>query len=204
MNLVEDGHAQFSTPPTISSIGNYRLTFDASGVGEIFDREVSVIEYRSQIFVEAKAEGFALSEQIGKTHIEVVKATPLADLRFSEYLRGYPKVCAALAHQIELLSDITGCQEVGLRLVVVNSPMCPAMHVDRVPLRFVWTVYGSGTEFASTGDALETSPLITVQANRCSLLILKGTDWGDGDEYAAKHRSPSGCGNRVVITLDPL
>ena len=191
--------------PISSSVSsNYRLTADASGVGAIFDQQISVVEYRSDLFVEAEVEGFALSQHVGRKIIGVVNATPLIDGEITCLFEGYPRVCAALAHQIELLSDITECHEVGIRLVVASSPMCPAMHVDRVPLRFVWNIYGSATEFASTGDAFETSPLITAQANRCSLLILKGTGWGDGDEYAAKHRSPSDCGNRVVITLDPL
>lgn len=206
MNHMEVGREPNSNVLPISSSvsSNYRLTADASGVGAIFDQQISVVEYRSDLFAEAELEGFALSQHVGRKIIGVVNATPLIDGEITCLFEGYPRVCAALAHQIELLSDITECHEVGIRLVVASSPMCPAFHVDRVSLRFVWNVYGAETEFLSTAESCDAASAKVVQANPCSLLILKGTGWGDGDEYAAKHRSPSGCGNRVVITLDPL
>lgn len=206
MKHVDIGRESNPNLSTISSVvcSNYRLTFDVSGVAAIFDQQISIVEYRSELFVEAELEGFALSKNTGRKVTAVVNAAPLIDGEINSLFEGYPKVCAALAHQIEILSDITGCDEVGIRLVVASSPMCPAIHVDRVPLRLVWNVYGAGTEFILTAVSRDATSQTVAQANPCSLLILKGTAWGDGEEYAAKHRSPDDFGVRVVISLDPL
>jgi hypothetical protein len=117
----------------------------------------------------------------------------------------------------EALADLVGARTVGVRLAVLESAMCPRMHVDRVPLRLVITYAGHGTEYlnepldaAVGGSPIEsrlTSPFAFVEsAAPADVLLLKGEAWHGNRGRGAVHRSPdaSRFERRLVLTLDPL
>lgn len=114
----------------------------------------------------------------------------------------------------EIMVDLLGCDEIGLRLASVRHAMCPGWHVDQVGLRLVCTYHGPGTEWlvdqVVERDPLETDRLRDAeqeQARAGDVVLLKGSGWQGNHELGAIHRSPDpvgGAGLRTLVTLDPL
>jgi hypothetical protein len=115
----------------------------------------------------------------------------------------------------DMLTCLLDCKEVGLRLVVLNQPMCPKFHVDNIPVRLVTTYLGPGTEWVPNEWADSAKPgLVSTstsnensiqQLNPFDVALLKGSAWGE-NHTAAIHRS---CGLkddqwRVLLTMDPI
>ncbi len=190
---------------TIEKFQNYRRASDPLSVAAIFEAKVSIVEYRSELFSRARNEGLEMADWSGKTFKCVLDVNDSVDNQLREFLDGYPAARAALNHQIELLRDITGCRQVGLRFAVLSAPMCPAMHTDKVLVRFVWTVCGESTEFLAKGhDRCHGRFSEPIRGQTGSLIILKGTRWSINEQDAAWHRSPPVNDVRVVFTLDSL
>jgi hypothetical protein len=114
---------------------------------------------------------------------------------------GRDELCADVAFWMEVLAELTGVNRIGVRLVRLDAPMCPSMHVDKVTLRVVSTYAGAGTEWMSAGSL-----------RRCregDVVLLKGERWPGNEGRGAVHRSPpleagARAGARVLLTLDPL
>ncbi len=139
-------------------------------------------------------------------------------------LQGFPLLAEDVERCVELLSDLTGCEQVGVRIARLQEAMCPRFHVDRVTLRAVCTYEGRGTEFAADdgvdrrrlghsagGVADEDSGLLRCAdavhvAPAGDLLFLKGEAWPGNVGCGAVHRSPGAdaASPRLVMTLDPL
>ncbi len=139
-------------------------------------------------------------------------------------LQGFPLLAEDVERCVELLSDLTGCEQVGVRIARLQEAMCPRFHVDRVTLRAVCTYEGQGTEFAAEdgvdrrrlghlagGEADEDSGLLRCAdavhvAPAGDLLFLKGEAWPGNVGHGAVHRSPGADATcpRLVMTLDPL
>jgi len=139
-------------------------------------------------------------------------------------LDGFPHLVADVQLWAEVLVELTGCKSVGLRIAVMQSPMCPRLHVDLVTLRLVVTYLGPGTEFVSNhqvdrnqlghkaGDrtdeesGLLLAPGCVQRAGRFDVVLLKGEAWPENKGFGAVHRSPPmhGASPRLVMTLDPL
>lgn len=47
----------------------------------------------------------------------------------------------------EIVCELMGCSEVGLRFACVGRAMCPGRHIDRTSIRLVCTYQGPGTEW---------------------------------------------------------
>ena len=148
-----------------------------------------------------------------------VGATGLAD-----GLAEFPHLAEDIRFWSEVLVELTGCRRVGLRLAVMDAPMCPRLHVDRVTLRLVITYVGPGTEFVSShqversqlghrsGHRVDDESSVLLEpgciqgAKTFDVVLLKGEAWPDNEGAGAVHRSPpmAGPGARLVMTLDPL
>jgi hypothetical protein len=124
----------------------------------------------------------------------------------------------------ELYSDLIGCNEIALRLEVLDKAMCPRFHVDRTGIRLVCTYHGQGTEWINDewvdGDKLELSSLGF--ADRASSLLdertrveatgsfditlLKGSLWQGNSQRGAIHRSPAVAAgqSRVLLVMDAV
>jgi hypothetical protein len=126
---------------------------------------------------------------------------------------------------VELLSDITGAERVGVRLARLIAPMCPRFHVDPVFVRLVATYAGPGAEWidepdvdrrflghAAQGKRDEESGLMRPGAAVCRMQpgdvgLLKGKGFPGNERRGAVHRSPPGTSEdtpRLLLTLDPL
>ena len=121
-----------------------------------------------------------------------------------------------IAHASEMLTELLGCEQVGIRLETLTAPMCPRFHVDHVPCRLLITLSGAGTEWIRYSDVdwsvfadLETivpplQPHKEIQyLPTGNWSLLKGGAWKSGFKGVV-HRSPHGNGERLLLSLDPI
>ncbi len=115
---------------------------------------------------------------------------------------------------VELLRELLGCESCGVRIKVLEGPMCPRFHVDKVPCRMLMTYAGPGTEWIANhevdADGFETGdPDPTVSGAHVQQLpagvwsLLKGGNWHDSFGGVV-HRSPSKGDRRLLVSLDPI
>ncbi len=124
----------------------------------------------------------------------------------------------------ELYSDLMGCNEIALRLEVLDKAMCPRFHVDRTGIRLVCTYHGQGTEWINDEwvdrDKLELSSLgfadrvsglfderTRVEATApFDITLLKGSLWQGNSQRGAIHRSPAVAAgqSRVLLVMDAV
>lgn len=128
--------------------------------------------------------------------------------------------------QLVELGEMFAClfdqERIGWRMQVLDQPMCPRFHVDRVPCRLAATFAGPGTEWLTheqvdrnflgprhpEEEALEGrlyqqgTQIQRLQAGDVGLL--KGSLWEGNEERGLVHRSPSvPLGQkRLLLTLD--
>jgi len=143
----------------------------------------------------------------------------------SECLNGIEE-SHALAEHICLLVDmfctLFELEYAGLRLKLLNHPMCPKFHVDKVPCRLITTLHGSATQWlphiavnrsklgaGSNGLANECSGIIDPNSNieqlSCGdIALLKGEHWHNNEGAGLVHRSPASSKgtHRLLLTLD--
>lgn len=124
-----------------------------------------------------------------------------------------------VAYGVEVLSEMSGSARIGVRLVTMQRPMCPAFHMDHVTLRWLCTYAGPSTEWLDERDvdrafllvhgAQHLPRAIVGGATVCSchaldVLVLKGTGWDGNEGRGVVHRSPVGTSPRLLLTLDPI
>ncbi len=131
-----------------------------------------------------------------------------------------------LSEDIALIVDMFCClfdaQKVGVRLTILDKPMCPKFHVDHVPCRLVTTYAGSATQWLSNQglDRTKLGAGSLGQPDDCSGLfakesvihqmatgdvaLLKGSGWEGNESNGLVHRSPVYIPNerRLLLTID--
>lgn len=140
---------------------------------------------------------------------------------------GGNEAAMTLSEDIEQLVDMVCClfasEQVGLRLTVLQKPMCPRFHVDKIPCRLVTTYYGGGTQWlpphvvdrsklgnGNQGKTDAESGLFTSaddiqQLGQGDVALLKGDHWQDNEGAGLIHRSPElESYPRLLLTLDPM
>jgi len=116
----------------------------------------------------------------------------------------------------DVLSELLGCERVGIRVTTLNGPMCPRFHIDQVPCRLLITISGQGTEWIPSDDvawalfadrSTATTPLRSgrqiQQLGTGHWALLKGGAW-DEQFSGVVHRSPHLSGERLLLTMDPI
>lgn len=139
-------------------------------------------------------------------------------------LGGLSRLAEEVHFWTDVVTELTGCEVVGVRLARVEAAMCPRFHVDKVTVRLVSTFIGGGTEYldardvdrrwlghAAHGANDEVSGLLRPgarvrRAQAGEVVLLKGEAWPENQGRGAVHRSPSASATspRLVMTLDPL
>lgn len=124
----------------------------------------------------------------------------------------------------DMLTCLFNCDSVGLRLVPLNSAMCPKFHTDNIPVRLVNTYLGPGTQWLPAGSnparhnakpkvglvgysaGQQSDSSAIQQLNAYDVALLKGRAWENQEQMACIHRScPVEPGaKRVLLTLDPM
>ncbi|WP_038177721.1 DUF1826 domain-containing protein [Vibrio rhizosphaerae] len=138
-----------------------------------------------------------------------------------------PFCCAdALSQDIALIVDMFCClfdmEAAGLRLTILDRPMCPKFHVDQIPCRLVTTYVGEATEWLKN-DSVDRSKLGAgslgqpdhlsglfqssseiQQLGVGDVALLKGGGWEGNEHRGVIHRSPEVAPNerRLLLTLD--
>lgn len=142
---------------------------------------------------------------------------------------GETNAVMVLSDDITLLVDMFCClfdlKGVGLRLTVLDSPMCPRFHFDRIPCRLVSTYQGIATEWlphhlvdrsklgaGNQGKSDEQSGLFQStndirQLSQGDVALLKGEFWHANEGAGLVHRSPVQTKDtinepRLLLTLD--
>lgn len=187
---------------------------------EILQDDVNLAVWRRHL--PAQIEDFALlALSLGK---------PLADQRMIEVddaqptvlqgllpgatdLQGHEGFCADVAWIVDAYACLLGARRVGLRLRVLDNPMCPRFHVDQVPVRLLCTYAGHGSEWLQAGAAdllgLASTPEPVDNIHRLQagdVALLKGEKWLGNEGAGLIHRSPSSQPGerRLLLSLDWL
>jgi len=134
----------------------------------------------------------------------------------------------ALCEDITLLVEMFCClfdlKHAGLRLKILDRPMCPRFHVDKIPCRLVTTYQGVATQWlnhcdvnrsklgtGNLGKPDEESGLFNSlnninQLTEGDVALLKGEYWDENEGAGLVHRSPPLAGTnsapRLLLTLD--
>lgn len=132
-------------------------------------------------------------------------------LREAADLHGYEAFVADVTWLVAAYTCLVGARRVGLRLRVLDSPMCPRFHVDNVPLRLLTTYVGPGSEWlqervSRRGELHTAQPSVDniQQLQAGEVAILKGEKWQGNEGVGLVHRSPSAQQGRLLLSLDWL
>lgn len=124
-----------------------------------------------------------------------------------------------IATVAEAIAFLFEAQAVGIRLRLLNSPMCPRFHCDNLPVRMVTTYVGPGSEWlpehainrSGLGAPRPERPEIVTDSSAIQRLtpgdiaLLKGSGWVGCEERGLVHRSPGldRDEKRLLMTIDP-
>ena len=131
-------------------------------------------------------------------------------------------LCKDIALLVEMFCCLFDLKRAGLRLKILDKPMCPRFHVDKIPCRLVTTYQGVATQWLNHSD-VERSKLGTGnlgkpdeesglfkslnninQLQQGDVALLKGEYWDENEGAGLVHRSPQVAANeqRLLLTLD--
>jgi len=173
---------------------------------DIWQRQLNpqIIRYAKHLMAVYPHFQTRLIEQPQKITTSLERELPLADTR------------QAFVEDIEQVVDMFSClfelDNVGMRMAVLRSAMCPKFHVDRVPCRLICTYAGEGTQWhlPQNVERLDTGCINPrPQASPESLglgdvALLKGELWEGNEGNGLVHCSPAATKTtpRLVLTLD--
>ena len=192
----------------------WRRVSELADLAEIFDPGVQVCSWQRKI---DPTVGTYLSELDQAKELQVIETlSPAVQPRLECLPAGLGRASLIddLALLREVVCELTGCPEVGLRVARVARAMCPGWHLDRVGIRLVCTYQGPGTQWLDDQnverrdlrtDRMEENDMI--QAAPGEIVLLKGALWQDNDEFGAVHRSPElppDAALRTLVTLGPV
>ncbi|MBQ4798020.1 DUF1826 domain-containing protein [Pseudoalteromonas sp. MMG006] len=131
-------------------------------------------------------------------------------------------LCEDIALLVEMFCCLFDLKRAGLRLKILDKPMCPRFHVDKIPCRLVTTYQGVATQWLNHSDVErsklgagnlgkpdEESGLFKSlnninQLQQGDVALLKGEYWDENEGAGLVHRSPPVAENeqRLLLTLD--
>jgi hypothetical protein len=131
-------------------------------------------------------------------------------------------LCEDIALLVEMFCCLFDLKRAGLRLKILDKPMCPRFHVDKIPCRLVTTYQGVATQWLNHSDVNrsklgtgnlgkpdEESGLFKSlnninQLKQGDVALLKGEYWDENEGAGLVHRSPAVAANeqRLLLTLD--
>ena len=201
-------------PEAITAAPSWRRVAELADLTEIFDPGLQVCSWQREIDPDITVYLSGLDQTAELQLIETF--SPVAQPRLGRLPEGPGR--ASLVEDLSLLSEIMcellGCSEAGLRLARMQRAMCPGWHIDRVGIRLVCTYQGPGTQWLDDqdvdrrdlqSDRMQMAPFM--QATPGEIVLLKGARWQDNHAFGAIHRSPdpaSSTALRTLVTVDPL
>lgn len=203
-------------------------------VGEQLDALTQIFEPEYNLAVWQREASASITDYLAKAELETgvmgVVSTENVTALLNDSLPHIDGVEAgreALIHdvalQVDMLTCLVGCDEVGLRFTPLQEAMCPKFHVDQIQIRQICTYTGPATqwlpnhvarrEFLGKGAENETaterlfmSDSDIQQLAPFDIGLLKGDAWRDNEGKGIIHRSPAveAGHTRIVMTLDPM
>ena len=200
---------------------SYLLSDQTGDFAAIYDEDVELVSVArpASLSLEALAEQWSVSRQIVQAQWEQAAGdfdAPLAALSVATDADGLHALSEEVALASDMLSELVGCERIGIRVTTLRGPMCPRFHADQVPCRMLITIRGPGTEWIASDDVDLTllagreseAPPIRGGGNIKHLAtgnwsLLKGGTWTDRFGGVV-HRSPHGAGERLLVSFDPV
>jgi hypothetical protein len=201
------------------------VSTEPSVLTDIYREDTNIIIWQREFSKELQSavNFFIANNAVKSTMLTVTPQTTIEELNNTF---GSDNTVVSLYEDITLLVDMFCClfdlKGAGLRLTVLERPMCPRFHVDRIPCRLVTTYKGTATEWldhhvidrtklgaGNKGKSDENSGLIQNihdinQLNIGDVALLKGENWSEEEGVGLVHRSPNVVQGecRLLITLD--
>lgn len=129
-------------------------------------------------------------------------------------IAGHAGLVADVAWLVSAYAYLLEAKRIGVRLRVLDKPMCPRFHVDHVPLRLITTYAGAGSEWLREeamsrhrlGEPAAEPAASIEQLSSGQVALFKGEKWLGNEGAGIIHRSPSAgpTSKRLILTLDWL
>lgn len=230
--MLSDPGLPTEEPSPFLASGATRIVNDLAGLTAIYEDPVNLCVHRprpGQSLCSASARSYAAGALTTDLRRDLWTITP-RELEEDRGLAELPEAAGVsdlrglMRDLARLFAELIGAERLGLRLSVLERPLCPRFHVDRVDLRLVYTILGPGTEWLDheVVDRRHLGHLAEGRPDECTglirpggrvrraraedLCLLKGERWPDNEGRGAVHRSPtpSASTRRLVLTIDSL
>jgi Protein of unknown function (DUF1826) len=191
------------------------------------DRQIKVVERPVDTNITQYL--LAVSEQLNHGFKYVVQANQalssklLGDRALPE-LAGRDSLLSDLDELCDLYLDLIGCPEIGVRLEVLNTAMCPKFHIDRTGIRMLCTYVGPGTQWLDdqyadrsklgmasvhtldSDSGLIKHPKGIHEVPNFAIALLKGSAWQGNQSRGIIHRSPAVLAHqtRILMSIDAI
>ena len=196
---------------------------DLSVLSEIYQPDVNLSVWNREIDPELKGEAEALIASHPNFQKSLGMRADEAPAALQSFFpkQQYDALRADMAWLIDAFSYLFDLRDVGLRMAVLDSAMCPKFHVDKVPCRLITTYTGATTEWlphdrvnrrflgpnvptivGSEPGICESDDIEILETG--AVALLKGESWEGNEGCGLVHRSPSIAGGpkRLLLTID--
>ena len=196
---------------------------DLSVLSKIYQPDVNLSVWNREIDAELKGEAEALIASDPNFQKSLGMRADEAPAALQSFFpkQQYDALRADMAWLIDVFSYLFDLRDVGLRLAVLDSAMCPKFHVDKVPCRLITTYTGATTEWlphdrvnrrflgANVPSIVGSEPGIC-ESDDIEILetgavaLLKGESWEGNEGCGLVHRSPNIAegSKRLLLTID--
>ncbi|MCX4186973.1 DUF1826 domain-containing protein [Methylophaga sp. OBS4] len=182
----------------------------------IWQRETPEALSAYAVFLLSAFPGFDIRTVVKPAEIDDLLSHKLPEYQYKrDFIADVTSLC-------EMFCDLFDLKQLGLRLGLVDTAMCPRFHTDHLPCRLVTTYIGAGSQWLvepavdrsklgaganglpdhASGIYLDEGEIRQLQAGEVALL--KGTQWAGNEQTAIVHRSPhiAAGDKRLLLTLD--
>lgn len=193
-------------------------------LGEVLEDGVNLALWQRRLPVQiedfatlllAQNQPLAESLTVALKHADAPVRLPTLAAGYAD-LHGHTAFVADVEWLVQAFACLVDARRIGLRLRILDQPMCPRFHVDHVPLRLITTYAGVGSQWlcegviprARLGDARaepqEAGRIEQLAAGEVALA--KGEKWLGNEGAGLIHRSPQPLAGerRLLLTLDWL
>ena len=118
-------------------------------LSEIYDEQTNIAVWKRALTpsLEDAVKEFLDSGLVGEITLTTGSENALSDICESLGEQSPLALRKDIAQLVEMYCVLFDVKRVGLRLRVLDSPMCPRFHTDKVPCRLICTYHGVGTEW---------------------------------------------------------
>lgn len=191
---------------------------------DIYNEETNIVIWQRELSKTLKnsVDELLKTNSTFKTSMTVTPQNVLSSITQSLGDKPQHELTENIAELVDMFCCLFELKRVGLRLTVLDRPMCPKFHVDRIPCRLVTTFQGVSSQwlphevvnrqklgFGANGKADNESGIYKnqedIQQLNCGdVALLKGEYWEGNENAGLVHRSPAlpTGERRLLLTLD--